>query len=120
MGKSLVEHFAAIEDPRRGRVAHDLVEMLVIVTCALFAEVETFVDIAEWARFKEPWLRRFLRLENGLPSHDTLNRLFRLLDPKGFEAAFRAWVAELLPAFGQVAIDGKCLRGAGQRSRYIW
>ncbi len=50
MGKTLVEHFAVIEDPRQGRVAHDLTEMLVIVTCAMFSEVETFVDIAEWAR----------------------------------------------------------------------
>lgn len=108
--------FAVIEDPRQGRVTHDLVEMLVIVTCALFSEVETFVDIAEWARYKEAWLRRFLRLENGLPSHDTLNRLFRLLDPKGFEAVFQAWVGDVLGVFGHVAIDGKSLRGARRKS----
>lgn len=113
MGKSLVEHFAVIEDPRRGPVTHNLVEMLVIACCALFSEVETFVDMAEWARYKEAWLRGFLRLEHGLPSHDTLNRVFRLLDPKSFEAVFRAWVADTLPAFGgQIAIDGKSLRGA--------
>ena len=116
MGKTLVEHFAVIEDPRRGRVAHDLTEMLVIVTCAMFSEVETFVDIAEWARHKEDWLRRFLRLDNGLPSHDTLNRVFRLLDPKAFEGAFRAWVGETLPAFRHVAIDGKSLRGTDKRN----
>ena len=114
--RSLVEHFAVIEDPRRGRISHDLVEMLVIVTCALFAEVESFVDIAQWARVKEPWLRRFLRLEGGLPSHDTLNRVFRLLDPKAFEAAFRAWTADVMGAFAQVALDGKSLRGAGRTS----
>lgn len=51
MGKSLMERFSVIDDPRTGRVTHDLVEMLVIVTCALFSEVETFVDIAEWARY---------------------------------------------------------------------
>jgi len=72
MPKNLVEHFSIIEDPRRGRVAYDLTEILVIVTCALFAEVESFVDIADWAEFKEPWLRRFLALKNGVPSHDTL------------------------------------------------
>lgn len=111
-----MEHFAVIEDPRRGRVAHDLTEMLVIVTCALFSEVETFVDIAAWAHYKEPWLRRFLRLPNGVPSHDTLNRLFRLIDPKQFEAVFHAWVGDVLTAFDQVAIDGKTLRGSGKRS----
>lgn len=113
MGKSLVEHFAVIEDPRRGLVTHNLVEMLEIVTCALFSEVETFVEMAEWARYKEAWLQGFLRLEHGLPSHDRLNWVFRLLDPKSFEAMFRAWVAYTPPAFGgQIAIDGKSLRGA--------
>lgn len=118
MGKSLMEYFAVIEDPRQGVVKHNLVEMLVIVACAVLSEIETFVDIAEWASWKEPWLRGFLRLENGIPSHDTLNRLFRLLDPKSFESVFRAWVADTLPAFAgqQIAIDGKSLRGAHHRS----
>lgn len=116
MGKSLVEHFATIEDPRRGRVAYDLSEVLVIVTCALFAQVETFVDIADWARTKEAWFRRFLRLKNGLPSHDTINRLFRLLDPKAFESVFRSWVGDVMTAFNHVAIDGKSMRGSGKRS----
>ena len=112
MPKNLVEHFSIIEDPRRGRVAYDLTEILVIVTCALFSEVETFVDIADWAEFKEPWLRRFLPLKNGVPSHDTLNRVFRLLDPKVFSTVFADWVGEVLPTLGHVAIDGKSLRGA--------
>ena len=62
---------------------------------------------------KEQWLRGFLRLENGVPSHDTLNRLFRLLDPKTFESVFRAWVADTLSVFSEhIALDGKSLRGA--------
>jgi len=112
MPRNLVEHFSIIPDPRRGRVAYDLTEILVIVTCALFSEVETFVDIADWAEYKEPWLRRFLALKNGVPSHDTLNRVFRLLDPKVFGCVFADWVSEVLPTLGQVAIDGKGLRGA--------
>ena len=52
MPKNLVEHFSIIEDPRRGHVEHDLTEILVIVTCALFSEVETFVDVAIWERLK--------------------------------------------------------------------
>lgn len=112
MPRNLVEHFSIIEDPRRGRVEYDLTEILVIVTCALFSEVETFVDIADWAELKKPWLRRFLALKNGVPSHDTLNRVFRLLDPKVFATVFTDWVSEALPALGHVAIDGKSLRGA--------
>lgn len=116
MGKSLVERFAVIEDPRRGRVTHDLVEMLVIVTCGVLAKQERFVEIADWAQIKAAWFRRFLRLDNGIPSHDTMNRLFRLLDPKAFESVFRTWVADVMPAFTQIAIDGKSLRGSGTRS----
>lgn len=112
--KTLAEHFSEIEDPRRTGFAHrhDLVEMLVITTCALFSEVEGFEDVAGWARVKEPWLRRFLTLKNGIPSADTFARVFRLLDPQAFESAFRAWVGSRLPSFNQVAIDGKTLRGS--------
>lgn len=112
--KTLVEHFSEIEDPRRPGYAHrhDLVEILVITVCAMFSEVEGFEDIADWARVKEAWLRRFLKLKNGIPSHDTLERVFRLLDPKAFEAAFRNWIGSALPAFDQIAVDGKSLRGS--------
>lgn len=112
--RTLAEHFSEIEGPRRTGFAHrhDLVEMLVITTCALFSEVEGFEDIAGWARVKEPWLRRFLSLKNGIPSADTFARVFRLLDPQAFESVFRAWVGSLLPSFKQVAIDGKTLRGS--------
>jgi hypothetical protein len=112
MCKTPAEHFSVIKDPRRGRVMLDLTEIRGIVACGLLARMGNFVDIAEWARYKKDWLRRFLDIKNGIPSHDTLNRVFRLLDPKSFERVFRAWVAETLPAFKHVVIDGKRLRGA--------
>ena len=118
--RTLAEHFSEIEDPRRTGFAHrhDLVEILVITTCALFSEVEGFEDIVRWARVKETWLRRFLVLKNGIASADTFARVFRLLDAKAFESAFRSWVRSVLPVFQQVAIDGKTLRGSadGERS----
>lgn len=112
--KSLVEHLSKIEDPRRAGYAHrhDLVEILVICVCAMFAHVEGFEDIADWAQVKQAWLRRFLKLKNGIPSHDTFRRVFGLLDPQAFEAAFRGWVGSVLTAFEQVAVDGKSLRGS--------
>jgi predicted transposase YbfD/YdcC len=114
--KSLVEYLGEIEDPRTGNgKRHDLVEVLVIAICAIFAEVEGFEDMAEWARVKEAWLRGFLRLENGIPSHDTFNRIFRILDPKPFEQVFRRWVGGVVRALRQnVAIDGKALRGSAK------
>jgi predicted transposase YbfD/YdcC len=112
--KTLVEYFSEIEDPRRSGYAsrHDLVEILVISVCAMFADVEGFEEMAAWARVKEPWLRRFLKLKHGIPSHDTFRRVFGLLDPKAVESAFRNWVGSVLPACGQVAVDGKSLRGS--------
>jgi len=112
--RSLVDCLAEIEDPRVGNgVRHDLVEVLVIAICAIFAEVEGFEDMAEWAKVKEFWLKRFLRLEKGIPSHDTFNRIFRILDPKQFEQVFRSWIGGVVGALRQnVAIDGKALRGS--------
>jgi predicted transposase YbfD/YdcC len=110
-----MEHFLFIEDPRQDRVEYQLIEILFIVTCGLLSDAKTFVEIAKWAGAKESWLRRFLPLKNGIPSHDTMNRVFRMLNPKVFADVFTDWVSEVMPCFGQVAIDGKSLRGA-QRS----
>jgi predicted transposase YbfD/YdcC len=112
--RSLVEYLSEIEDRRRGNgKRHELVEVLVIALCAIFANVEGFEDMAEWARKKEAWLRGFLVLQNGIPSHDTFNRIFRILDPKQFEQVFRRWVGGVVGALREnVAIDGKALRGS--------
>jgi len=112
--RSLVVCLAEIEDPRVGNgVRHDLVEVLVIAVCAIFAEVEGFRDMAAWATVKEPWLKRFLHLENGIPAHDTFNRIFQILDPKQFERVFRLWIGGVVGALREnIAIDGKALRGS--------
>ncbi|MCB5290530.1 ISAs1 family transposase, partial [Bifidobacterium longum subsp. infantis] len=78
---------------------------------------DTFVEIELWAKERLDWLRGYLRLEAGIPSHDTFGRLFGLIDPTQFEAAFRRWVGAILPALGAdavVAIDGKSSRRTGK------
>lgn len=114
---SLAQAFAGVADPRvLGRSKYVLVEMLVIAVCAMVCGVEDFVGIEAWANERIDWLRRFLQLENGVPSHDTLGRLFGLLDRRAVEKSFRAWVSSVLPALAPgtvVAIDGK----ASRRSR---
>lgn len=112
--KALVACLSEIEDPRTGNgKRHDLTEILVISICAIFADVEGFEDMAAWAEQKESWLRRFLPLKNGIPSHDTFNRVFRILEPKQFEKAFRKWVRGVVGVLRErVAIDGKALRGS--------
>jgi predicted transposase YbfD/YdcC len=111
-----MQSLAEIDDPRRPGWAHrhDLQEMLVIAICAVVADAENFADIALWAERNEHWLRQFMVLKNGTPSHDTFNRLFRLLDPTQFESAFRRWTSSVVSALGGLlAVDGKTVRGSG-------
>ncbi len=107
----LADVFVTITDPRQaGKVEHDLVDPLVVAVNGVLVGADTFVEIELWAKERMDWLRGYLRLENGIPSHDTFGRLFGLIDPDEFEAAFRRWVGAILPALGPdavVAIDGK-------------
>ena len=112
----LSDVFVSIHDPRQsGKVRHDLVELLVVAVNAVLVGADDFVEIELWAKEKLDWLRRYLRLVHGIPSHDTFGRLFGLIDSSQFEAAFRRWVSGVIPALGAdvVAIDGKTSRRSG-------
>jgi predicted transposase YbfD/YdcC len=108
--------FADLADPRAANARHDLVEILFIALAALLCGAEGCADMAEFGRAKERFLRRILRLEHGVPSHDTFSRVFRLLDPGKFEDAFCRFMAAFAEAaktvHGVVALDGKAVRGA--------
>src|SRR3954470_9425663 len=122
MLEALITEFEAIEDPRDPRkVEHRLVDILAIAVCAVIAAAESFEDMADYGRCKEAWLRGFLALPNGIPSHDTFRRVFTLIDPDAFERSFLAWVrAVFRPEEGaprQVAIDGKTVRGSFDRKK---
>jgi len=107
-----------LEDPRTGNAAlHDFHEILVIALCAVLSGGQGAVDMAEFAKAKEPFLRGFLKLANGLPSHDTFSRLFRQLEPAQFAAAFQRFMAGFCEQVeGVVAIDGKVLRRSFDRA----
>jgi hypothetical protein len=110
---SLLEYFACVPDPRVARSQlHPLASVLVLSLCAVICGANSFVGIACFGNAREAWLRTFLDLPNGIPSHDTLGRIFAMLDPKGLEKAFRAWVAAIatLTKGEVIAIDGKTLR----------
>jgi len=126
MIEGLVEQFAALDDPRcPGKVEHRLVDILVIAVCAVVAEAETFDDIALYGRCKEGWLRGFLELPGGIPSHDTFRRVLMLIDPDAFERCFLAWVRAAFRCESgregatagpeQVAVDGKVVRRSFDR-----
>ena len=114
----LADVFITISDPRQARkVEHDLVELLVVAVNAVLVGADTFVEIELWANEKLDWLRQYLKLENGIPSHDTFGRLFGMINPDEFEAAFRRWVSTMMPLLGEdtvVAIDGKTSRRSGK------
>jgi len=110
--------FEGLEDPRTGNAAlHDLHELLMIALCTVLSGGQGATHMAAFALAKEPFLRGFLKLENGLPSHDTFSRLFRLLDPEQFRAVFQRFMARFSEAVqGVVAIDGKVLRRSFDRA----
>lgn len=112
--------FGDLPDPRCGNARrHDLLELLTIALAATLCGAESCVDFELFARSKEPFLREFLALNGGVPSHDTFSRLFRLLDPAAFSACLTRFAAGLAEAAeqGPVALDGKGLRCAMARAR---
>src|SRR5215212_6977452 len=118
--KNLVQHFGAVADPRcGGKIEHRLTDILVIAVCTVIACAESWDDIALYGRSKLDWLRTFLELPNGIPSHDTFRRVFMLIDPEAFEAGFTAWTGSLMAGFERevVAIDGKTIRRSFDRGR---
>ena len=114
----LLELLGGVPDPRTGNAQrHGLLDILVIALAASVCGAETCVDFAEFAEDREVLLREFLSLDNGLPSHDTFSRLFRLLDPAAFGRVFEAFLDDLGEGGpGVMAIDGKTLRRSFDRA----
>jgi predicted transposase YbfD/YdcC len=116
---SISEHFATLTDPRVERCKiHPLVEIVTIALCGVICGADDWVAIEAFGQEKEAWLRTFLALPGGIPSHDTFGRVFARLDPDEFRGCFVAWVRAVVGQVGEqvVAIDGKALRGSHDRA----
>jgi predicted transposase YbfD/YdcC len=115
---SLITILRAVPDPRTGNaIRHELLDLLVIALTASICGCESCVDFADFAEDREELFREFLSLPNGLPSHDTFSRLFRLLDPAVLSECFSRFLAELgADGPGVIAIDGKTLRRSFDRA----
>jgi len=113
--RPLLMHLSEVPDPRLDRTKlHALVDILAIAVAAVLAGAESWVEVAEFGKAKEAWLRQFLTLSNGIPSHDTFGRVFRLVAPSALTRALVDWVQGLADLFGEViAIDGKTARRSG-------
>jgi predicted transposase YbfD/YdcC len=118
MIEGLAACFAGLADPRATRRCdHRLIDILLIAVCAVIACAESWEDIELYGRSKQAWLKSFLALPNGIPSHDTFRRVFMLIDPDAFEACFVRWAQSLMGKVERevVAIDGKTVRRSGSR-----
>ena len=116
---SLLEHFSDLPDPRMvNKCDHNLIDIVMIAICATIANADGWEDIALFAEGKEQWLKQWLALPNGIPSHDTFKRVFENIDAEAFQQRFMGWVQDVfIRTEGQViAIDGKTLRGTCDKS----
>ena len=112
---SIKKHFRRVYDPRVvGRTKHLLIDLLVMALCGVIANCDDWPDIALFARQRENWFRRFLRLPGAIPSHDTFERVFAALNPRALQACCVAWLRQVagLAGLEHIAIDGKSLRGS--------
>jgi predicted transposase YbfD/YdcC len=113
--ENLIERVSELPDPRVvGRTAHHLVDILVLTVCAVLCGADDWEAVEMWGDAKLKWLRQYIPLKNGIPSHDTIGRVFSALDSVTFQDCFTRWVATICGSLeGQVvAIDGKTMRGS--------
>nr|WP_319492443.1 ISAs1 family transposase [uncultured Desulfobacter sp.] len=110
---TLISEFSKINDPRLDRQKlHNLIDIFAITVCAVICGASTWNEIEQYGQSKYDWLKTFLALPNGIPSHDTIRRIFIIIDPEEFRTAFIDWVASIRPLLPEtvIAVDGKTLR----------
>jgi len=112
---SLEVYFGDMPDPRvTGRCDHKLIDIIIVAICAVLSGAETWDEVELFGEEREGWLKQFLELPNGIPSHDTFRRVFSLLDARVFQERFIGWVEQTFQVKREqvIAIDGKSVRGS--------
>ncbi len=111
---TLLSIFSRLEDPRRGPAnRYGLSEIIMMAICAVLCGSDDWVEVGDWCEDEGEWLKGFLDLLHGTPSHDTFGDVFRVLDPDVFESCFREWIGGLVGVVrGIIALDGMTVRGS--------
>lgn len=115
--EKLKDYFAEVEDPRAKNISHLLMDIIILAICGLICGADNWVEIEAYGNAKRRWFNQFLKLPNGIPSHNTFGRVFALIDPQQFRESFLHCVkaiAELMEE--HIAIDGKQLRRSHDRA----
>jgi len=118
--QSFTEHFSGISDPRIERTKkHKLIDILFLTMAAVICGCDEWREIELYADNKQSWLRKYIELPNGIPSHDTINRFISAIDPAAMQACFIQWVASIAAVSEEevVSIEGKRLCNSGQDSK---
>ena len=116
---TIADHFGVIEDPRIDRTKrHKLIDIMTIAVCAVICGADGWVGIETYGCAKYEWLKTFLELPNGIPSHDTFARVFAQINPQQFQSCFVNWMKSIhqITSGEIIAIDGKTLRGSYEES----
>lgn len=116
----IIKYFDKVEDFRREKsIKHKLIDIIVIAVSAVICGADNWNDIEDYGKEKEPWLKTFLELENGIPAHDTFARVFQLVNSEQFEKCFRRWIKDIvdLKQGEIISIDGKTQRGSLDKNK---
>lgn len=116
---SLVEYMKEIPDPRHPyNQKHKFIDIIIIAITAIICGMDTWNEIEDWACSKKEWLETFLELPSGIPSHDTINRVFQMIEPEKFHHAFFRWTEAVAGKIkGVVALDGKTIRRSRDKAK---
>jgi len=110
---NIKKHFTKVPDPRINRTKkHNLIDIILIAICGVICGADSWVEIEIFGNSKIEWLKTFLEIPNGIPSHDTFGRVFAKIDPEAFQKSFKEWVQAVIQLTGGqvIALDGKQLR----------
>ncbi|MBT4090320.1 MAG: ISAs1 family transposase [Candidatus Marinimicrobia bacterium] len=119
LARTIDDHFSSLTDPRYiNKSDHILLDIITITICAVICGADMFTEIEAYGKAKYDWFKRFLELPSGIPSHDTFNRVFLLLNPNEFQSCFQQWIKTVASVTSGeiIAIDGKTLRRSHDRS----